>query len=278
MADAYEAVTYSVDRSVATITLNRPQVLNAINRTMHQEWSDALDRGATDPDVAVVVIRGAGRAFSAGHDLKQDLDLPLRHPEEWRAALGDTLDLAWKIWDLSKPVVASVHGYCLGKACQLALACDFVLATEDAVFGEPEVRQVTTSAFPILPWLVGLRKAKEMLMLGRTVTGREAERIGMINAACSPDSLGEQTWELAGELAAAAPAAIRLNKRAINHAVELMGLRTGSQWNLELLSLTVAREFEVEASTDFDRTRREQGVKAAIRQRDKVPDSHEVSP
>ena len=183
---AYETINYSVESGVATIELNRPDVLNAINRQMHNEWVGCLEAARQEDDVRVVVIQGAGRAFSAGHDLKQDVELPLRKPEEWRAALGKTLTLALCIWDFDKPVIAAVHGYCLGKACQVALACDFVIAAEDAVIGEPEVRSVNSSTFPILPWLVGLRRAKDLLMLGRTATGREAESMGMISFACPP--------------------------------------------------------------------------------------------
>jgi enoyl-CoA hydratase/carnithine racemase len=235
---------------------------------MHREWVEALDQAASDSSVQVVVINGAGRAFSSGHDLKQDVSLPLRHPEEWRSALDETLALAFRLWGFPKPVIASVHGYCLGKACQVALACDFVLAAEDAVFGEPEVKAVTSSAFPILPWLVGLRRAKELLMLGRTITGREAAEIGMISASCPANALEQRTRDLALELLAIPSTALRLNKRAVNHAIELMGLLTGAAVNLELVSLTVAREFEVEPTSDFDRIRREQGLKAALEARD----------
>lgn len=268
MDGSFGAIEYTEEGALATIALNRPRVLNAINRQMHREWIEALDLAASSPEVRVVIVRGAGRAFSAGHDLKQDVSLPLRHPEEWRAALADTMDLAFRIWDFPKPVVASVHGHCLGKACQLALACDFVLAADDASFGEPEVRSVTTSAFPILPWIAGIRQAKEMLMLGRTVSGHDAAQMGMINAACAAERLEGETRALAGELATVPPAALRLNKRAVNHAVEVMGLRANGAWNLEMLSLTVAREFEVEPSTEFDRLRREQGLKAAVAARD----------
>jgi enoyl-CoA hydratase len=264
----YETVNYSVASGVATIELNRPHVLNAINRQMHGEWLDALEAARRDADARVVVIRGAGRAFSAGHDLKQDVELPVRTPEEWRTALGSTLALALLIWDFDKPVIAAVHGYCLGKACQVALACDFVIASEDAVIGEPEVRSVNSSTFPILPWLVGLRRAKDFLMLGRTATGREAEAMGLISFACPPSELQCRSEELAAEAVSIPPAAMRLNKRAVNHAFELMGLRSGSLYNLEMLSLTIAREFEVEPSTDFDRIRRDHGLKAAIADRD----------
>lgn len=268
MDGSFGAIEYTEEGALATIALNRPRVLNAINRQMHREWIESLDLAASSPEVRVVIIRGAGRAFSAGHDLKQDVSLPLRHPEEWRAALADTMDLAFRIWDFPKPVVASVHGHCLGKACQLALACDFVLAADDASFGEPEVRSVTTSAFPILPWIAGIRRAKEMLMLGRTISGHDAAQMGMINAACAAERLEGETRALAVELATVPPAALRLNKRAVNHAFEVMGLRANGAWNLEMLSLTVAREFEVEPSTEFDRLRREQGLKAAVAARD----------
>jgi enoyl-CoA hydratase len=268
----FEAVQYAVDDGVAAVVLNRPKVLNAINRLMHDELVGALEAAAADGNVRVVVLSGAGRSFSAGHDLKQDISLPLRTPEEWRSALGETLSLALMIWDHPKPVIASVHGHCLGKACQIALACDFVIAAEDASFGEPEVRTVSSSAFPILPWLVGQRRAKELLMLGRTVSGREAAEMGMTTRACSPESLAEETRQLAVELCDIPPAAVRLNKRAINHAVEAMGLRSVSAYNLEMLSSVVAREFEVAASTDFDRVRREQGLKAALEIRDGRPE------
>lgn len=268
MGDAGETVCYSVEGGLATLILNRPNVLNAINRQMHEELTAALAASESNSQVRVIVIRGAGRAFSAGHDLKQDVAMPVTHPEDWRKALGETLALATQVWNSSKPVIASVHGYCLGKACQVALACDFVVAAEDAVFGEPEVKTVTSSAFPILPWLVGLRQAKKLMMLGRTVTGSQAMEMGMVTQSCPAADLEQVTRDLASELLAIPPAALRLNKRAINHCFEVMGLLTGAELNREMVSWAVARELELEGSSDFDRIRREQGLKAALIARD----------
>ena len=264
----YETMNYEVENGVAIITLNRTQVLNAINRQMFAEWNRAFDVAAGDGGVRAILFAGAGRAFSAGHDMKEGAAERLVDPEDWRRVLKDTLDFGFKIWDCDKAVLAALHGYCLGQALQVALACDLIIAAKDATIGEPEVRQVTTSAFLMMPWIVGLQKSKELLLTGDTVSGLEAERMGLVNKAVEADQVLSETRKLAERIGKLPPAAVRLNKRAINKTYEIMGLRSAIGYNLEVLGLVHAIEAGTMAHSKFLEVQQSKGLKAALRVRD----------
>jgi enoyl-CoA hydratase len=133
----YETIRLETDGAVARLTLHRPDALNAINRAMIREIHAALDRVELDEGVRVVVVQGAGRAFSAGFDLKESAAYPIRGVAAWRETLKRDLDMTMRFWRLGKPTLAAVHGYCLAGACELAVACDITIAANDAVFGEP---------------------------------------------------------------------------------------------------------------------------------------------
>jgi enoyl-CoA hydratase/carnithine racemase len=152
----------------------------------------------------------------------------------------------------------------------MALACDFVIATEDAIIGEPEVRTVTTSAFHIVPWLVGLRRAKELYLTGAKITGVEAAEMGLINKAVPADRLDEAVKGLVQQLTSMPPAAVALNKRAINKTYEIMGLRNSIAYNLEVLSLTHSVESLGGTQAEFSRIVQQKGLKAALEKRDTV--------
>jgi enoyl-CoA hydratase len=268
----YKYLIYEKKGKVLWITLNRPEALNAFNRGLHEELVDALSRANQDDEASVVVLRGNGRAFSAGHDLKEDVSSPLNGPEEWRAAFTRTMDLAFQIWDLDKPVIASIHGYCLGKAHQIIQACDIKIAAEDAVLGEPEVKFVATSTFPLLAWLVGLNKAKELMLTGDTLTGVEAERLGLVNKSVPADQLTTETEKMADKLARVSLEALRLNKRSINHVFEAAGMRAAFASNIEYISAIECMAAEKGERASFTRQARDHGLKEALSQRDGQPE------
>jgi enoyl-CoA hydratase/carnithine racemase len=203
---------------VAEIMLNRPAVLNAINGAMHRGILAALDRAAGDDAIRVVVLRGSGRAFSAGGDLKA-----VAAGED----VGHPLVLGRAIWDLPKPVIAAVHGYCLGQACELAAVCDLTVATTSARFGEVEVNHGWGPPLPIVPFALGLKHAKEVLLLGETFDADHALRIGLVNRVVSEDGLDAEVASIADRIAGLAPAAVAANKKLVNSRYEQAGFLPG---------------------------------------------------
>jgi hypothetical protein len=165
------AVLYRCAGSTAEITLNRPEALNAINGAVHRGIHEGLERAVSDDAVRVVVIRGSGRAFSAGGDL-----VAVAAGED----VGHPATLGRAIWSLAKPVIAAVHGYCLGQACELAAVCDLTVAAESATFGEVEINHGWGPPLPVTPYALGLKRAKEVLLLGEIVQRRagDADRPG----------------------------------------------------------------------------------------------------
>jgi enoyl-CoA hydratase len=271
---------------VRRLTLNRPEVLNALSTELVDALSDALSRTATDENARVVVIRGAGRAFCAGYDLKEEAEQHAHRgvPDEagWQIELAESVAKMLELFDHPKPVIAQVHGFCLAGGCDLMMMCDLAVASEDALFGEPEIRFGSGVVTMVMPWLIGARKAKEFLFTGEDrVPADEALRFGLVNRVVPGDRLEEETLGLARRIAVLDPVAVSLTKRSINRAWELAGFR-------EALAANVVLDSEIESAEvperqEFNRIREEQGLKAAIawrdarfRQEDRPPD--ETSP
>lgn len=215
---AYETTIYEKDKGVATITLNRPQSLNAFVPQMNKEVLEALKDGAHDKEVRCFMITGAGRAFCAGQDLKG------RTPEQ-KGSLGDSLrekynPMIRQIRQMEKIVIAAVNGVAAGAGCNLALACDLRVASEDAKFIQSFVRvglAPDSGGSFILPRLVGLSKAMELLLLGDTLDAKEAQRIGLVARVFSASEFAASARAIA-EQVARAPRGVGLIKRAVNHA------------------------------------------------------------
>jgi enoyl-CoA hydratase/carnithine racemase len=214
------AVLYRAAGSTAHITLNRPEVLNAINGAVHRGVLAALERAAGDDAIRAVVIRGSGRAFSAGGDLKAvAAGEDVGHP----AALGQA------IWNLGKPVIAAVHGYCLGQACELAAVCDLTVATQSARFGEVEINHGWGPPLPVTPFALGLKRAKEVLLLGEMFDAELAVQIGLVNRVVSDAGLDAEVARIADRIAGLKPEAVAANKRLVNSRYERVGFLPGSR-------------------------------------------------
>jgi enoyl-CoA hydratase/carnithine racemase len=211
---AADAVRYVADGPVARITLNRPDKLNAINGQVHDGILAALARAAADDAIRAVVLRGSGRAFSAGGDLKA-----VAAGEE----MGHPSALGAAIWNLSKPVIAAVHGYCLGQAYELAAACDLTIAAESAQFGEVEVNHGWGPPLPITPFAVTLKRAKEILLLGEVFGARQALELGLVNRVVPDRELDAETAKVTARIAALAPAAVAANKQLVNRVYQDAG-------------------------------------------------------
>lgn len=218
----YETILYMLDEGVLTITLNRPEVLNAFNRKMTDEIQDALKKAERDADVRCIVFTGSGRAFSAGEDLKS-------RTAEGDSDFGSTLrqrynPIVLKMRNIEKPVLGCINGVAAGAGCSLAMACDMRIASEKARFIEVFVRiglvPDSGSSF-FLPRLVGLSKALEMAFLGDEVGAEEALQLGLVNRVVPLEELESATRELALRLAKGPTKAIGLAKRAINRALHM---------------------------------------------------------
>ena len=198
MADGYHAIRLERSGAVATLTLDRPQRLNAINKQMLLELQHALDTVEGDPELRALVVNGAGGNFSSGFDLSEQMEARPTGVEIWREILERDFGTITRFWHFSKPTIAAVSGYCLAGGCELALCCDITLASEDAIFGEPELKFGAGIVVMILPWLVGPKHAKEIILRGMDrIPAQEALRIGLINRVVSVGELDSAALALA---------------------------------------------------------------------------------
>jgi enoyl-CoA hydratase len=256
---------------VRRLTLNRPERLNALSNELVETLSAALTRAAEDDAVRVLIIAGSGRAFCAGYDLKEEAEHEKEHgPLDvagWRAALAHDANRMLELFDHPKPILAQVHGYCLAGGCDLMMMCDLAVASDDAMFGEPEIRFGSGVVTMVMPWLLGARTAKELLLTGEDrIPADEAKRIGLVNRVVPRDRLEDETLALANEIAILDPVAISLTKKSINRALEVSGFREALAANVDIDSVIEAAE--VPERIEFRRIREKEGLKAAIAWRD----------
>jgi enoyl-CoA hydratase len=252
---------------VRRLTLNRPGSLNALNAGLLEALMSALDAAAADEQVRVLVLRGAGRAFCAGYDLEEDAAAGVMDATHWRAELKRSTEQLLRILDQPQPVIASVHSYCLAGGTDLMLACDLAVAARDALFGYVDIRFGSGVVSMFLPWVVGVRKAKELLFTGEDrVPADEALRIGLVNRVVPRDELDAATLELAEEIAKNEPFVVQATKRSVNRAWDVAGFRASMEANTDLDVLIETANLP--ARDEFRRITQEEGLKAAIAWRD----------
>jgi enoyl-CoA hydratase/carnithine racemase len=263
-----EAVLLTEDLGpIRRLTLNRPGSLNALDHELLEAIDAAFAAAARDEGVRAVILRGAGRAFCAGYDLHEDAAEGAKDDAAWRTELRRDTERLLRILEHPKPVIVSVHSYCLAGGTDLMLACDLAVASEDAVFGYVDVRFGSGVVSMLLPWVVGVRAAKEMVFTGEDrVSAREAFRIGLVNRVVARDELDAATIALAEEIAKNEPFVVQSMKASINRVWEQAGLRSALEANTELdVAIETAN---VPARDEFRRVTQEQGLKAAIAWRD----------
>ncbi len=252
---------------IGVLTFNRPEALNAFNNEMMAECVAALKAFADDPDVRAVMVHGAGRAFSAGFDMKASAARDMSTVDKVQAQMEYQFNFIMAFWQCPKPTVAVAHGFCMAGAFEVALACDLTIAAEGTRFGEPEVRFGTGIVAMLLPWMVGPKHAKEMLLTGNDkMDARRAHEIGIVNAVVPTDEAVPRGMRVARDIAAAAGPSVLLTKRAINRTYEIMGLWDALKASLDIdviLNATPSPE-----KAEFSRIRREEGLKAALAWRD----------
>ena len=274
----FESIVYEVEDGRARITLNRPEKLNALTVKLMTELHEALWEADNDTSVHCVILRGAGRAFSAGYDLTgadseyppsrvHSADKPYRgaasvDDDAWRLERSQRLRMA--LFDMHKPSIAQIQGYCLAGGTDVALLCDMLVAADDALIGFPPTRDLGSPPNHMWVYHVGPQWAKRLLLSGDMITGAEAQQIGLVMKAVPKEHLEAEVEQLADRLAMIDPDLLSANKRIVNLALELMGTRTMQR----LAAENDVRGHNSAAALGWAERVREGGLHGALRGRD----------
>ncbi|HXU25461.1 MAG TPA: enoyl-CoA hydratase-related protein [Tepidiformaceae bacterium] len=273
------------DGRVARITLNRPEKMNSLSQELLFDLNDALHDLEADDSCRVIILRGAGRTFSAGYDLapargrgadaivrrhKQTDDKGRRLLMGTRTGMQQVTDIHMYFWNMAKVTIAQIHGYALAGGCELAMMADLVTAADDAQLGHPGLRGLGTSRTGVIwPLVIGMRKAKELYYTGDSVTGAEAERIGMINYAWPKDQLEERTIAMADRIANLSADHLAILKLNMNRFYENMGIYSSVRSSTDM---DAAAQFTQQSYAWQDKMRESAeagtGLKAALDWRD----------
>jgi len=258
---SYEFITTEVKGRVALITLNRPKQLNALNAKLMQELGEALYGFDADDGIGAIVIAGSEKAFAAGADIGAMKDFDFMH-----AFRTDYITRDWEhLRNVRKPVIAAVAGYALGGGCELAMMCDLAIAADDALFGEPEIRFSNVGPALVLPFVVGQKRAREILYFGDPIDARTALQWGMVNRVVPRAELEAATLKFARRLALISPESLAATKRALNRGADAAGFRNAIRAGLDVLAPLYAATTEV--GKTFDEIREKEGLGAALRWR-----------
>jgi enoyl-CoA hydratase/carnithine racemase len=265
MADS-DTVRYRADGKVGLVTLNRPAKLNALTMDMRLALATTLKRADDDADTSVVVLGGEGRSFCVGFDVGGGHERPWRHDvDKYRERLRTSMQCLMTPWTLRKPVIASVQGHALGGGCELAMFCDLTIAADDAVFGEPEILFSQVGPAVLLPFIVGHKRARELIYSGDKIDAKRALEIGMINRIVPAAELAAATMTYARRLALIAPEALVAAKRAVNRGFEAMGFHDALNAGIDVLAPLYAGTTAV--GREFDAIKEKDGLKAALKWR-----------
>ena len=264
---SYREILYSVDDHVANITLNRPDKLNAWNNLMGVEVRGAMFAAEADAEVRVIVVSGAGRAFSSGFDLKAQMDQRPEGAALWREILDLDFDTTMRFWNSPKPTIAAVHGACLAGAFELAMACDITIADESAVFGEPELKFGAGIVTMLLPWMTSPKHAKRIILSADDrIPARDALAMGLVSRVVAPGTHLTEALRTARGIALMDPNLVAETKKALNRTYDIQGLQTALR-----MALDIDHTIESHGSPDkraFMDIARERGMREAIAWRD----------
>jgi enoyl-CoA hydratase len=247
----YQSIIFQIEEGIATITFNRPAVLNALNEACLKEFSHAIDVVAEDEDVRVLILTGAGeKSFVAGADITEFLKFNVLKAKMF-SEMGHRL--VNKLQDLPIPVIAAVNGFALGGGCEVVLACDFIYASENAMFGLPEINLGIIPGFggtQRLPRLIGKNRAKEMIFTGKMIPAAEAHAMGLVNKVCPQDQLMNEVLKVAGTIASKGRVSLRAAKQAINSGMDV-DLKTGCRIEVDAFAICLTSPDAMEGTKAF---------------------------
>jgi enoyl-CoA hydratase len=252
----FECIFYDKDDDIATVRLNRPRVLNAMNRQMWRDLQAALDDVLDDSQLKVLIITGEGRAFSTGADLKESKTRSLHAYRDYLTALQET---SRRIIRFEKPTIAAINGFALGSGYELALACDIRVASEEAQIGSPEAKvtsSVTGGALRLVQDLIGPGKARELLFTAETIDGREAARIGLVNTAVPSGELMATAREMARKIAANSNFSIKMIKKGLLMARGETSLEALMDFEVEACLACVSTSERQASLTEFEKRKK----------------------
>jgi enoyl-CoA hydratase len=244
------------------LRLNRPAKLNAISAELRDALAQAIAEAADDERVRVIAIAGSGRAFCAGYDLA---DAAPPTAWAWRDVLARDVEATLAVWSCPKPVIAQVHGFALAGGLELAMACDLIVAADDAQLGEPEIRFGSAPVTLLMPFVIGQKKTRELLMTGDLIDAAEAHRIGLVNRVVPRERLDDEVDALADRLARVAPDVMAPTKLMLNRAMDAAGFAAAVEMGLDLQSFINMSE----TAREFDAIVQSEGLKAALAWRDR---------
>jgi len=253
MSSTFNRIIYEKKDSVAWITLNNPERYNALDLEMRREIKQALEDASKDSSILAIVIKGSGKAFSAGGDIRAMAEMKPLDVLNIAKEVGTALVLSEIIRSAPKPVIAAVHGYCLGAGFELAQACDIIIASEDAVFGQPEINIGLIpggGGTQRLPRLIGEKKAKEFIFTGEKIPAKEMERMGLVNKVVPADKLMDAVNEFIAKIKEKSPIALAAAKEAINASLEL-GLTDGFKYEAQIFAQLFSTEDQKEGARAF---------------------------
>lgn len=247
----YKHIIFQIDEQIATITFNRPEVLNALSEASLKEFSHAVDKAAGDEEVRALILTGAGdKSFVAGADITEFLKF-----NALKAKLFSEMghDIVNKLQELPIPVIAAVNGFALGGGCEIVIACDFIYASENAVFGLPEINLGIIPGFggtQRLPRLIGKNRAKEMIFTGKMISAAEAQSMGLVNKVCSQDQLMDEVLNVAKIILSKGKVALRAAKQAVNTGMDV-DLKTGCRIEIDAFAICLASPDAKEGTQAF---------------------------
>lgn len=248
---AYDNIIFNVEDGIALITFNRPKALNALSTDLLQELSDALDEIAKNEDIRILILTGAGeKSFVAGADITELAKFNALQGKNF-AEKGQSI--INKLQELPIPVIAAVNGFALGGGTEIALACDFIYASENAMFGQPEINLGLIPGFggtQRLPRLIGKNMAKEMILTGKMIPVDEAKMMGLVNKVCTQEALMDEVMKIAKTIVSKGKVSIRAAKEAINIGMNV-DLATGCAIEIDAFALCMASEDAKEGTAAF---------------------------
>ncbi len=252
----FQCIIYEKEGNIAIIRLNRPHILNAMNKQLWLDLQEALEGARVDPAIKVVIITGEGRAFSTGADLKESKTRTL---EAYRDYLSELQEASRKIIRFEKPTIAAINGYALGSGYELALACDIRIAAEEAQIGSPEAKvtsSVTGGAMRLVQDLIGPAKARELLFTAEYIDGKEAERIGLVNKAVPLEQLMEEAKKMASKIAKNSAFSLKMIKKGLLMARGEVSLEALMDYEVEACLACVSTKERQESLKEFENRKR----------------------